>query len=213
MVILGERQLKGAAFANFHAQHCLLKFFEHLAFPHYKLKVAGFAAFKGLAIELAFKVHRDTVGVCNSRFQRALCKSAALFTQNFQGFLNGGVIDFSVGLFNLYSRKVTHFDFGVHLKHGVKHHLSVWGVVFFRDAGLTGHAQLGFIGGLGKSLTYLVVQHLVLHRVAVALGHHVHGHLARPKAVHFDGAGNTLEAGVHFRLNDFGGQGQSDFAF
>ena len=110
-----------------------------------------------------------------------------------------------MGLFNLHSRQVAHFDFGVHLKYGVKHHLTVWSVVFFRNAGLTGNAQLRFIGGLGKGLAHLVVQHLVLHRIAVALGHHIHGHLAWTKAVHFHGAGNALEAGVDFRLNDFGG--------
>ena len=38
------------------------------------------------------------------------------------------------------------------------------------EAGLTGHAQLGFIGGLIEGLTHLVVHHFIVDRIAVEIG-------------------------------------------
>ena len=86
------------------------------------------------------------------------------------------------------------------------------GAFFFRDTGLTRHTQLGFVGGHGKSLAHLVIQHFVLNRVAIALSHHIHGHLARTETVHLDRAGQALQARVHFSLDQGNGHAQRDLA-
>ncbi len=82
----------------------------------------------------------------------------------------------------------------------------------FGDLGLTGHAQLGFVGGHGKRLAHLFVHDFVVHRVAITLGHHVHRHLARTEAVHLDVARHALEAVGHLGLDDIGWQRQRDLA-
>ena len=82
-----------------------------------------------------------------------------------------------------------------------------------RDLRLACDAQLGFVGGLREGFAHLVVHHFVVHRVAVALGHDVHRHLARTKSIHLDGARQALQSRVDFRLDDFDGQRQRDLAF
>ena len=65
----------------------------------------------------------------------------------------------------------------------------------FSDGGLTSHAQVGFVSGLGKTFAQLVVQHFVLNRVAITLSHHVHRHLAGRKPSALDGAGQASSGG------------------
>ena len=85
--------------------------------------------------------------------------------------------------------------------------------VLLRDAGCTGHAQLGFGGGVREGLAHAVVHHFVLHRVAVALGHHRHRHLAGPEAVGLDGARQGAQAVFHLVADLASGQRQRDPAF
>jgi hypothetical protein len=82
----------------------------------------------------------------------------------------------------------------------------------FGDLGLTGNAQIGFVHGSGKSLAHLVVQHFVLHGVAITLSHNAHGHLAGTEAVHLHGARHLLQAGIHFGLDRRQGHAQRDLA-
>ena len=86
------------------------------------------------------------------------------------------------------------------------------GAFFFADAGLAGHAQVGFVGGGGERLADFVVHDFVVHRVAIALGDDVHGHFAGTEAINFDLARQALEAGVHLVLNDVHGQRQGHLA-
>ncbi|MNT59520.1 hypothetical protein D3C72_1970400 [compost metagenome] len=82
----------------------------------------------------------------------------------------------------------------------------------FGDAGLAGNTQVGFVGRHGKGFTDLVVQHFVLHRVAVALGDHGHGDFARTETVHLDRACQALEARVDFGLDQGDGHAQRNLA-
>jgi len=66
---------------------------------------------------------------------------------------------------------------------------------------------------LREGLADLVVHDFVVHRVAIALGHDVHRHLAGTEAVHLDGARELLEARIDFGLDGADRQGQRDLAF
>jgi hypothetical protein len=92
-------------------------------------------------------------------------------------------------------------DIGVDLEGGVEDHLAFRCVVLLRDAGRTGHAQLGFGGGVGEGLAHAVVDHFVLHRVAIALRHHRHRHLAGSEAVGLDRARQVAQAVLDFAVD------------
>ena len=212
VVVLRKGQRKGLAFARLHATHSIFKLFEHLAFTDQKLEVFCFAALEGLAIELAFKVHSDAVAVLGRRVEGTLGKAAALLAQDVHRLVDSAVVDFSREFFNLCFVQITDLDFGEHFKHRVKSDFTFRCAFFFGDARLACHPQLGFVGSAGKSFADLVVQHFVLHRVAIALRHHIHGHLARTEAVHFHGASQALEARINLGLDHGKGQAQRDLA-
>ena len=212
MIVLREGQREGLALARLHATHGILKFLEHLAFADQKLEVLGLAALEGLAIDLAFEVHRHAVTIFGGGRLGALGERAALLTQDVQGLFDGSFVHFSGQALDLSVRQVGNLHFGKHLEHGVKGHLAFGRAFLLGDARLASHAQLGLVGRLRKSLAHLVVQHFVLHRVAVALGHHAQGHLAGTEAIHLHGTGQALEAGVDFGLDGGQGQAQRDLA-
>ena len=213
VVFLGESQRESLALARLHAAHGIFKFLEHLAFAHQELEVLGLAALKGLAVELAFKVHGDAVAILRCGVHGALCEAAALLAQDVNGLVDGAIVHSGRQFFDFGAGQVPNFDFRKHLEHRVKGDLALGRTVFFSNARLTGHAQTGFVGRLGKSLADLVVEHFVLHRVAIALRNHIHGHLAGTEAVHLDGAGQALEARFHLALDGGQGQAQRDLAF
>ena len=143
---------------------------------------------------------------------RALGEGAALLAQDVQRAVDGSIVHFGRNLLHFSGGQVFDLHFGVHLEDGVKSQLAFGRFFLFGDLGLTGDAQLGFVGGGGKGLAHLVVHDLVVHRITIALGHHVHGDLARTEAVHLDIAGQALEALGHFALDHFGRQCQRDLA-
>ena len=196
MVFGWKGQRESLAFAKLHATGGVFKLFEHLAVTQDELEVFGFAAFEGLTVDFSFKVHGDAVAVLGRCVMGAQGKRAALFAQDVDGFVDGGVCDLSVDGFHFGTGQVANHHFGKHFKNGVKRHLAFGGVLGLRNAGLTGHAQLGFIGGGGERLAHLVIHHFVVHRITVALGHHVHGHLAGTKTIHLHGAGHFAQARV-----------------
>jgi len=213
VVVSREGQGEGLAFASLHATHGVFEFLQHLTVSDQELEVFGLAAGKGFAVDLAFKVNRHAVAVLGSLILGALSEGAALLAQDFQGLVDGGFVHIGRQLLNFSGRQVADLDFGEHFEHGVKGQLALRRAFFFGDTGLASHTQLGFVGGHGKSLAHLVVHHFVLNGVAIALGHHGHRHLARTEAVHLDGAGQALQARVHFSLDCRDGQGQRDLAF
>ncbi|GAO24221.1 hypothetical protein ALISP_4041 [Alicycliphilus sp. B1] len=199
VVVLGESQREGLALARLHAAHGVLEFLEHLAFADQELEVLGLAALEGLAVDLAFEVHGHAVAVLGGSALGALGEGAALLAQDVQGLVDGGLGHLGRELVHLGGGQVADLHLGEHLEHGVEGHLALWSAVLLGDARLARHAQLRLVGGLGKGLADLVVEHLVLHRVAVALGHHAHGNLAGTEAVHLDGARQALQACVPLR--------------
>ena len=212
-VVVGwESQGERLAFARLHAAHCVFEFLEHLAFANQELEVFSLAAFKRLAVDLAFEIHRHTITVLCGCVQGALGKAATLLAQNINGFVDGSIGHFGRELFHFHARQISDLDFREHFKDGVKGDLAFWGAFLLGDAWLTRHAQLGFVGGHGKGLTHLVVQHFVLHRVAITLGDNIHGHLARTETVHLHGAGHALQTRVNFGLDGGQGQAQRDLA-
>ena len=213
VVISRETQGEGLAFARLHAAHGVFKFLEHLAFADQELEGFGFAAGEGFAVDLAFKVDGHAVAVLGGAVHGALGEGAALLAQDVDGLVDGGVADFSAELDDFGTGQVAELDFGVHLEKRVKQQLAFRGAFFFADARLAGHAQLGFVGSGRKGLADLVVHHFIVNRVAITLGHHIHGHLARAKTVHLDRAGQALEARVYFGLDRAHGQRQGHFAF
>ena len=136
---------------------------------------------------------------CLRRMSRVLSMAASLTS----------VLSFSTSA----RGQVADLDFGVHLEHRVESQLALGRCFLLGDLGLAGDAQLGLVGGLRESLADLVVHHLVVHRVAVALGHDGHRHLAGTEAVHLDGARQLLQAGIDFGLDDVDGQRQRHLAF
>ncbi|MNV57922.1 hypothetical protein D3C71_1502740 [compost metagenome] len=212
MVVLGEGQGESLAFAGLHAAHCVFEFLEHLAFAHQELEVFSLAAGKGFAVDLAFEVHGHAVAIGSRFVLRALGERATLLAQDVDGLVDGGVVDVGRQLVDFSRRQVFDLDFGQHFEHGVELRFAFGRAFFFSDAGLAGHAQLGFAHGLGESFADLVVQHFVLQRVAITLGHHVHRHLAGTEAVHLDRARNALEARVDFGLDCGQRQAQRDLA-
>ncbi len=74
-------------------------------------------------------------------------------------------------------------NLGIDLESRVERHLALGRVRLLGDSRGSGDAQLGLVDRVGEDLAHLVVQHLAVHRVAVALRDHAHRHLARPEAV------------------------------
>ncbi len=213
VVIRGKCQWEGFAFASFHATRSFFKFLEHLTIAQNKLKVFSFAAFKGFAIDLAFKIHRDTVAILGGCIMRTLRKSTPLFAQDINRFFDRSVRHFGRDFFNLSLSQITDLDFWKHLKHSFKAEFIFWCTFFFTDFGLTRHAQLGFIGRVKKGFANLVIHHFVLNGITIALCHHLHGDFAWTKTVHLHGASQFFQPGTHLRLNDLHRQAQSHFAF
>jgi hypothetical protein len=81
-----------------------------------------------------------------------------------------------------------------------------------RDARHAGHAQPGLAGGLRKRLADAVIDDLVLHRIAVALRHDRHRHLAGPKTIGLDRARQALETCLYLAMNRLRGHVQRDAA-
>ena len=213
-VVVGrEGQREGLALAGLHAAHGVLEFLEHLAFADQELEVLGLAALEGLAVDLAFEVDRHAVAFLGRGVLRALGEGAALLAQDVQRLVDGGVAHFGAELLDFGRGQVADLHFGIDLEHRVESQLALGRCFLLGDLGLAGDAQLGLVGGLGESLAHLVVHHLVVHRVAVALGHDGHRHLAGTEAVHLDGARQALQAGIDFGLDDVDGQRQRDLAF
>ena len=213
-VVVGrERQREGAAVAGLQAAHGVLEFLEHLAFADDELEVLGLAALEGLAVDLAFEVDRHAVAVLRGGVLRALREGAALLAQDVERLVDGVVAHLGAELLDFGAGQVVDLDVREHLEHRVESQLALGRLFLLGDAGLAGHAQLGLVGGLREGLADLVVHDLVVHRVAVALGHDVHRHLAGTEAVHLDGAGQLLEARIDFGLDGADGQGQRDLAF
>jgi hypothetical protein len=104
-------------------------------------------------------------------------------------------------LFDFGGGQVVDLDFGEDLEDGFESHHAFGGAFFFADARLAGNAQLGFVGGGVESLADLVVHDFVLHRVAVTLGDHAHGHLAGAETVHLDLTLHALEAAFDLFLD------------
>ncbi|MNV40119.1 hypothetical protein D3C71_1317190 [compost metagenome] len=212
VVLRRECQGEGLAFARLHATHGVFELLEHLAFAHQELEVFGLAAFKRLAIDLAFEIDRHAVAVLSSSIHGALGEAAALLAQDVDGLVDGGVRHFSRQLFDFGIRQIGNLDFWEHFENGIESDLAFRSAFLFGDAGLASNTQVGFVGCHGKGFTHLVVQHFVLHRVAVTLGHHVHGHLAGTETVHLDRAGQALEARVDFGLDQGDGHAQRNLA-
>ena len=127
--------------------------------------------------------------------------------------VDGGVVDFSGHALDFSRSQVADGHVGIDLERGVELQLTFNRATFlFGDAGLTGHTQVGFLSCLCESFAQLVVDHFVLHGIAVALGHDVHRHLAGTEAVGLGGAGQLLEAGIDFVLEDVSCQRQRDAA-
>jgi hypothetical protein len=213
-VVVGrEGQREGLALAGLHAAHGLVELLEHLAFADHELEVLGLAALEGLAVDLAFEVDGDAVAGLHGGVLRALGEGAALLAQDVQGAVDGGVGDFGADLLDFGFGQVADLHFRVDLEHRVEGQLAFGRAFLLGDLRLAGHAQLGFVGGGGEGLADLVVHDLVLHRVAVALGHDGHRHLAGAEAVHLDGARQLLQAGIDFGLDGVDGQRQRHLAF
>ncbi|EWS63525.1 hypothetical protein Y695_03242 [Hydrogenophaga sp. T4] len=212
VVVLGKSQREGLGLTGLHAAHGVFKFLEHLAVADDELEAFGLAAFKGFAVDLAGEVDGDAVTVGCGLVLRALREGAALLAQDVQRAVDGGVVHFGRDFFDFSGGQVFDLDFGIHLENGVKSQLAFGRFFFFGDLGLTGDAQLGFVGGGGESLTDLVVHDFVVNRVAVLLGHHAHGHFAGTEAIHLDLASHVLEALGHLVLDHVGRQRERDLA-
>src|SRR3989344_2092922 len=148
----------------------------------------------------------------SSSIHGALGEAAALLAQDVDGLVDGGIRHFSRQLFDFGIRQIGNLDFWEHFENGIESDLAFRSAFLFGDAGLASNTQVGFVGCHGKGFTHLVVQHFVLHRVAVTLGHHVHGHLAGTETVHLDSAGQALEARVDFGLDQGDGHAQRNLA-
>jgi len=105
-----------------------------------------------------------------------------------------------------YLRQVLHLDFGINLKNRIKRHFSLRRLLFFADAGLAGHAQLGFYGRCIEGFAHFVIHDFVMHRVTIALGHDVHGHFARTEAINLYFVRQLFQSRIHFILDDGSGQ-------
>ncbi|KAF1053364.1 MAG: hypothetical protein GAK34_01023 [Delftia tsuruhatensis] len=212
VVVGGESQGEGLGLAGLHAAHGVFEFLEHLAFADQELEVFGLAAGEGLAVDLAFEVHGHAVAVHGHIGLGALREGAALLAQDVHGLVDGSVVHFGRQLLDFGRGQVTDLDFRHHFEDGFELGLALGSAFLFGDAGLAGHAQLGFVDSLCESLADLVVEHFVLHRIAITLGHHAHRHLAGTEAVHLHGARHLLEAVLDFALDGVQGQAQRDLA-
>ena len=181
-VVVGrEGQREGLALAGLHAAHGILEFLEHLALADQELEGLCLAALEGLAIDLAFEVHRHAVAFLRRGVLRPLGEGAALLAQDVQRLVDGGFAHLRGLALDLGLRQVRDLHLGIDLEHGVERELALGRAVLLRDPGLARHAQLGFVRRRGKGLADLVVHDLVVHRVAIALRHDVHRHLAGRK--------------------------------
>ena len=213
LVISRKSQRKRLALARLHAANGIFKFLEHLALAHQKLKSVGLATIERFTVYLAFKINRHPVALFGGGIVRTLGEGAALLAQDFHRAVDSRIRDLGSDLFDRSASQISDLDFRIDLKDGVKRQFALGSAFLLRDSWLPGHPEVGLVGGAGKCLAHLVVHHLVLHRVAIALRHDIHRHLARPESVHLDGPRQLLQAIVHFGLDGFHRQGQRDLAF
>ena len=212
VIVFGERERESLAFSRFHAAHGIFKLFEHLAFAKDEDEVIGLAAFKRLAVELAGKVDSDAVAFFSRAAFGALRECAALLAKNVDGAVNGVFADLGRQFLDLNGRQIAQVDFGKNLEHGIENQLAFRRVAFFSDGGLARHAQLGISGFLEKSLANLVIDHFVLHGIAIALGNDVQRDFARAEAIHAHRAGEFAQAGFDFAADGVRRQGERHFA-
>ena len=151
---------------------------------------------------------------CGGGVLRALGEGAALLAQDVQRLVDGGVGHFGAELLDFGVGQVADLHFRDTPRTPRRKPARLRATASFSVIlGWPATRSLASLAACGEGLADLVVHHLVVHRVAVALGHDVHRHLAGTEAVHLDGARQLLQAGIDFGLDDVDGQRQRDLAF
>ena len=143
----------------------------------------------------------------------AQAEGAALLAQDLDRAVDGGLGHFGADALDFGGTQVTQLHLGVDLEGGVEGQRALGRLVLLSDLGHAGHAQLGFVDGVVEALAHAVVDHFVLHLVAVTLGHHAHRHLAGAEAVGLHGARKLLQARLDLAVDDLCRQREGDAAF
>src|SRR5436190_200204 len=193
LVVGRELKGKGLRVAGLHAAHGVVELLEHLPFADHELEALGLAAVERNAVDGAGEIDRDAVAGRCTLARRALLEGAPLLPEDVDRLVDRLLGDLGGDALDLRLREIAELDLGIDLEGRVEGDLALWGFRLLGDPRRPGDAQLGLVDRLREDLADLVVQHLAVHRVAVALRDDAHRHLAGPKTVGADGARKTAQ--------------------
>ena len=205
-VIGREGQVKGLAGTGHATFDGGLELGQQRTLAQHHRVILGFTTGKGHTILLTQEVDHDTVFLLGGTV--GVFVSHALFTQNFQGFLNVSSRDFMHRALDFGSRHIGQGELGVQLKGRRKGQRFAEGITLRLDARVTGHLEVLLGNRFTKGAANDLVERFITRLQAILLLDHLGRDLARAETGDLQGLTHARQASIGRRIQFFGINGQ-----
>jgi hypothetical protein len=201
-VTLREGHVDGLLLAGPEPRQLFLEGGQHLPRPQFHRRGFGLAPFEGLPVQAALEIHDHLVAGLRGTVHGD--EGLALAAQALDHLVHIGLGDLHLGPFHGHLAQVGEHHLRVHFEGG---HV-FQALARFHALRLDARAarRLEFL--LGDGLLVGTLQHVAHHLLedarAVALLHHLQGHLARAEAVDTDALHQGFQAAIHLLLDALG---------
>ena len=200
-VIVGRKsQFEGLGPAGRQPERIGFELGQHLLLAQHEDEIAGLAAGKLHAVDLAQEIRRHAVAHCRGPFHGM--EMLALFAQDFQRLVDLGVAHRERGALDLARANVAQDHLRVDLESRAEFDVLCIGLTRLGfDARETGHLEILFAHRVAEGFLHRVANHLGAHLRTILLGDELQWHLARTKTRQAHGAGEFLQPFVYLFLD------------